>query len=171
MKALIAYFSRNGENYVNGVIKNLSMGNTEIAAKWIQQITGGDMFQINPMVKYSTDYSQCIEEAKKDLQRDARPELEQYPEDVEKYDVLFLCYPNYWGTMPMAVFTFLEKINFSGKTILPLCTHEGSGMANSLQDLKKMCPKAHIRKGLAIRGSDVAMAKHKIEMWIKEENV
>lgn len=158
MASFIAYFSRRGNNYVNGEIKNLSAGNTEAAAKLIQDLTEVDLFQIEPVVAYSMDYSECIEEAKQDQRRDARPELKVWPESLDAYDTIYLGYPNYWGTMPMAVFTFLEHFDFSGKTIKPFCTHEGSGMGSSESDIKRLCPHAKVEKGLAIHGADVKKA-------------
>ena len=108
MAQLIIYFSRAGGNYVNGTIKDLPVGNTEIAAKMIREITGADIFKIEPVTMYPADYNECIEQAKDDQRRDARPELKEYPDNLEGYDTIYLGYPNYWGTMPMAVFTFLE---------------------------------------------------------------
>ena len=166
MKKLIAYFSRSGNNYVNGTIKNLEVGNTEIAAKMIKEITGSDIFKIEPIRVYSIDYSRCIEEAKDDLNRDARPELKDYLDSIEEYDVIYLGYPNYWGTMPMAVFTFLEKYDFSNKIIKPFCTHEGSGAGSSINDIKKICPQAKIKSALSIHGADVKQAGESIKNWI-----
>ena len=109
----------------------------------------------------------CIEEAKKDLRAKARPELVSIPESIDEYDTVILAYPNYWGTMPMAVFTFLEKFDFSGKTILPLCTNEGSGMGGSERDIRKACPGATVKKGLPITGSAAANSKGSVERWLK----
>lgn len=166
MANLIAYFSRRGNNYVNGEIKNLSVGNTEIAATLIHDATGADLFQIEPVVPYSMDYSECIEEAKQDQRRDARPELKAWPESLDRYDTIYLGYPNYWGTMPMAVFTFLERFDFSGKIIKPFCTHEGSGMGNSEKDIKRLCPTVMVEQGLAIHGADAKKASNVIKEWI-----
>lgn len=166
MSAIIAYFSRAGGNYVRGEIKSLSKGNTEIAAEIIQKLTGADLFKIEPMCAYSDDYSQCIEEAKQDKCRGARPELKTYIDSIDKYDTLYLGYPNYWGTMPMAVFTFLEKYDFTGKTIKPFCTHEGSGMGSSETDIKRICPEANIEKGLAIYGFKVKDSEPDIKSWL-----
>ncbi len=168
MKELIAYFSRANQNYVNGVIKNLDIGNTQIAAEILQKQTGADIFKIDPVVSYSHDYSECIEEAKADQRRDARPELKAYPDSLDEYDTIYLGYPNYWGTMPMAVFTFLEKYDFSGKTIKPFCTHEGSGMGSSEIDLKRICPTAKIEKGWAIRGGSADKSASALEKWNKK---
>lgn len=168
MSEIIVYFSRKDENYVNGTLKKLDVGNTQIAAGFLQKLTGAKLFQIEPALEYSKDYNECIAQAQADQKRDARPELKSYPEGIEKYDVIYLGYPNYWGTMPMAVFTFLERFDFSGKTIFPFCTHEGSGMGNSVKDIKRLCPGAKIGKGLALKGGSVNNAEPTIKSWLKE---
>lgn len=168
MAQIIVYFSREGENYVSGAIKNLKVGNTEVAAKMIQDYTDADLFKMEPNVPYSADYNECIAQAQDDQRRDARPELKEYPESLEKYDTVYLGYPNYWGTMPMAVFTFLEHFDFNGKTILPFCTHEGSGMGRSEEDIKRLCPGAVVKKGLAIHGASVSRSEKDIKEWIKK---
>jgi len=108
----------------------------------------------------------CIEEAKKDLRSKARPELVSMPDSIDGYDTIVLAYPNYWGTMPMAVFTFLEHYDFSGKTILPLCTNEGSGMGGSERDIKRTCPGATVKSGLSITGSSAANSKGAVQRWL-----
>ena len=108
----------------------------------------------------------CIEEAKRDLRAKARPELVSLPESIDSYDTIVLAYPNYWGTMPMAVFTFLEAFDFTGKRILPLCTNEGSGMGGSERDLKRACPGAEVKKGLSITGSQAANSKGAVQKWL-----
>ncbi len=163
---LIAFYSRADENYVNGLIKTLEVGNTELAADIIKELTGGDLFKIEQIKPYSKDYNKCIDQAQSDQKRNARPELKSYPESVYKYDVIYLGFPNYWGTMPMAVFTFLEHFDFSGKIIKPFCTHEGSGMGSSINDIKMLCPTANVEKGLPIRGGSVQRSKSDIEKWI-----
>lgn len=166
MAALIAYFSRADENYFSGALRTIEVGNTEIAAKMIQKETGADLFCIAPLQPYAKDYNTCIEEAKNDQKRDARPELKSYPESLDNYDTIYLGYPNYWGTMPMAVFTFLEHFDFSGKKIKPFCTHEGSGMGQSEADIRRLCPDAKVEKGLAIQGTHVADAGSAIHKWV-----
>lgn len=165
-KKLIAFYSRADENYVNGMIKTLEVGNTEVAANMIKELTGADLFQIEQAKPYAKDYNECIAQAQADQRKDARPELKHYPETLDEYDMIYLGYPNYWSTMPMAVFTFLEHFDFSGKAIKPFCTHEGSGMGCSVSDIKKICPAAKIEKGLAIRGSSVERARNDIGKWI-----
>lgn len=163
---LVAFYSRADENYVNGMIKTLDIGNTEVAAGMIQKVTDAEMFKMEQMQAYSRDYNECIEQAQSDQRRNARPELKNYPKSIEEYDTIYLGFPNYWGTMPMAVFTFLEHFDFSGKIIKPFCTHEGSGMGNSVKDIEKLCPGAKIEKGLAIRGGSVESSQKEIEKWI-----
>jgi flavodoxin len=166
MSKLVVFFSRKGNNYVNGLIKNLSKGNTEVAANMIAEITGADLFKLEPVVEYSTDYTKCTNEAAEDKRKNARPDLIKYPDSLDAYDTIYLGYPNYWGTAPMAVFTFLERYDFSGKTIKPFCTHEGSGMGSSERDINKSCPGATVEKGLAIHGADVNSARKTIEKWV-----
>ncbi len=167
-KTLIAYFSREGGNYVGGKIVNLPVGNTEVVAKMIEKLTGGELFKIDPVKIYSQDYTTCTNEAQAELRAGARPELRSYPDSLDAYDTIILCYPNWWGTMPMPVWTFLEKYDFSGKTILPLCTHEGSGMGQSESDIKRLCPGAKVEKGLAIRGGGVNSAENDIVAWLNK---
>ena len=112
------------ENYFGGQRRYITEGNTEKAAKMLAELTGADLFQIEQKVPYAADYDTCIAQAKKDLQAGARPELVTLPDSLDEYDEIYLGYPNYWGTMPMAVYTFLEHFDFSGKTIHPFCTHE-----------------------------------------------
>lgn len=165
-KKLIVFYSRADENYVSGTLKNLEIGNTEIAAGIIKELTGGDLFKIEQQIPYSKGYNECIEQARNDQRKNARPELISYPDSISEYDVIYLGYPNYWSTMPMAVFTFLEHFDFSGKIIKPFCTHEGSGMGVSENDIKKLCPGAEVKKGLSIYGSRVENSKKEIEKWV-----
>ena len=118
------------------------------------------------MQPYAKGYNQCIAQAQEDQKRDARPELKAYPESIDAYDTIYLGFPNYWSTMPMAVFTFLEHFDFSGKIIKPFCTHEGSGMGRSEKDIKRLCPNAKVEKGLAIYGSSVSRSRKDFEKWI-----
>ncbi|URZ05547.1 flavodoxin [Clostridium felsineum] len=166
-KCLIAYFSRKGNNYVDGGIKNLAVGNTEVAAEIIRKVIDGDIFCIDSVKEYPKDYTEATNVAKEELNLNARPNLSDKVENMEDYDVIILGYPNWWGTMPMPVFTFLEEYNFSGKTILPFCTHEGSGLGHSEKDIKKVCSNSDILSGLAIRGSSVNTAEKSIVSWLE----
>lgn len=167
-KYLVAYYSRRGENYAGGNLVDLPVGNTEAAAQTIQSLTGADTFRIDTVKEYPRDYHETTDAAKKELREQARPELKELPDTIDEYGVIFLGYPNWWGTYPMAVATFLEAFDFSGKTIVPFCTHEGSGMGSSERNLRAACPGATVLGGLAIRGSDVRHAGPSIENWIKE---
>ncbi len=168
-KVLVAFYSRANENYVNGQIKNLKVGNTEIAANEIANLTNADMFKIEQVNPYSDNYNECISQAQDNQRKNARPELKKYPERIDEYDVIYLGYPNYWSTMPMAVFTFLEHFDFGNKIIKPFCTHEGSGMGSSINDIKKLCPNAKVEKGLAIHGGSVERSQKDIENWVKSK--
>ncbi len=168
MSNLIVYYSRKGQNYRSGSIKYLSKGNTEIVAEFIQKAVGGELFEVETVKNYSEDYYTCTDEAKKELQNNARPKLKRYKENLNDYDVIFVGYPNWWGTMPMAMFTFLENYDLSGKTIIPFCTNEGSGMGSSERDLKRVCMGAKIKKGLPVYGSDVENSEKYVSDWAKQ---
>ncbi len=168
MKNLIVYFSRKGQNYWNGSIKNLSKGNTEIVAEFIQKFIGGDLFEVETIKPYSDDYYECIDEAKKELYESSHPEIKAYVNDMDQYDKIFVGYPNWWGTMPRAMFTFLEHYDLSDKWIIPFCTNEGSGMGTSERDLKRICKNATIMKGLAIHGAEAKDSEAKVVTWIKK---
>lgn len=167
MSNLIIYYSRKGQNYWNGSIKDLKKGNTEIVAEYIQKAVGGDLFEVETVKPYSEDYYACIDEAQKELHANARPEIKRYPENVESYDVIFVGYPNWWGTMPMAMFTLLEKCDLTGKKIIPFCTNEGSGMGSSERDLKNVCKGAEVLKGLSVHGAEAAQSEKQVSEWAK----
>ncbi|WP_440950528.1 flavodoxin [Methanosphaerula subterraneus] len=161
-KCLIAYFSRPGNNYVNGSIVNLPAGNTEVVATMIREMTGGDLFHIKSVTAYPEGYTETTEVAQQELRANARPKLTRHLENLASYDLVFLGYPNWWGTMPMPVFTFVEDYDLAGKTIAPFCTHEGSGIGRSVADIKKICPQSTVLKGRAIRGGEVNRAQDEI---------
>jgi flavodoxin len=166
-KSLIAYYSRKGNNYVSGNIVNLPIGNTEVIAKKIKEFIGGELFEINTVKPYPIDYSETINVARDELRKNARPELTEPVKNMDDYEVIYLGYPNWWGTFPMAVFTFLESYNLAGKTIIPFCTHEGSGLGKSIEDIKRICPGSNVLKGLPIRGSQVRNAHDEIISWLQ----
>ena len=166
-KKLVAYFSHKGENYSKGKIVNLKKGNTEIAAEMISSIIDADIFEIIADKKYPIKYDDCIEIAKKELRENSRPKLKDNI-DIKEYDIIFVGYPNWWGTMPMPVWSFLEGKDFTDKKILPFCTHEGSGLGKSESDIKKLTSGAEVLKGLAINGSEVNSSDKKIKKWLEE---
>ena len=166
--SLILYFSRAGNNYSSDGIKNIEIGNTEVIANYIKEFTDADMFKIEPLKEYPLDYMECTELAKEELNNNVRPELKEYLNDIDDYDIIYLGFPNWWNTLPMAVWTQLEKLDFEGKIIKPFVTHEGSGFGRSEKDIKKLCNGAEIRKGLSIQGSLVDDSKDKVKTWLNE---
>lgn len=161
MKALIIYFSRADENYAVGYIDK---GNTEIVAEFVQELTGADMFKVEPAVPYAADYKTCIEEAK---QRIGNAPIKEKLADITAYDTIFIMSPIYWGTYAPEVETALTGLDFSGKTVRVISTHEGSGLGSIVDDVKKMCKGANVDgKGLAIVGSKAGSSKNKVAEWL-----
>ena len=165
---VIIYYSRKGENYWNGGIKNIAKGNTQIVAEFIQKAVGGDLFEVETVKEYAANYYACIDEAKKELREQARPELKKYLDSIDGYDNIFVCGPCWWGTFPMAVFTQLEKLDFVGKKVMAVMTHEGSGLGSCERDLKKICKGAVFGKGLAVHGADAAKSEGVVAAWAKQ---
>ena len=166
MAKLIVFYSRADENYFSGAYRYIPVGNTEKLANMIAEVTGAELFKIEQQIPYSADYETCIAQAKKDLQANARPALVSMPDSLDAYDEIYLGYPNYWGDMPMAVYTFLENFDWSGKTIHPFCTHEGSGLAQTERKIQNTCKGAAVTRGLAIHGGSVDQAKASVEKWV-----
>ncbi|MBO4733397.1 MAG: flavodoxin, partial [Clostridia bacterium] len=143
-KSLIIYFSRADENYAVGYIDK---GNTEIAAEYVSELTGADMFKVEPSVPYAKDYNTCIKEAK---ERIGNAPVKSKPTDISEYDTVFIMSPIYWGTYAPEVETALGGLDFTGKTVRVICTHEGSGLASMLSDVKRICKDANVQSnGLA----------------------
>ena len=166
-KTLIAYFSRTGENFVQGAIKGLEVGNTEIIAKKIQEFTGGDLFKIDPVIPYDDNYDICSNQSRQDFQNKARPAFKDPLADIAQYDTIYVLFPNYWNTMPMHVWTFLEKYDFTNKTIKPLVTHMGSRFGTAEIDIQNIAPKAKVLKGMAILGDLANDSNAKIKSWVE----
>ena len=163
-ESLVIYFSRADENYAVG---NIEKGNTEFIAEYIQEITGADLFKVEPAKPYSKNYKVCCDEALEEKRENARPEIKEYLNDISNYEVIYIGSPIYWGTMPMSMFTLLEKLDFTGKTIKVFTTHEGSGLGNVVSDVKKICKGANVIDSLAIQGRLVHESKGKVANWIK----
>lgn len=181
-KILIAYFTR-AENIavdpnvdaiasasinVNG---DAVTGNVQILAGMIATVTDGDVFSIQTEEKYPTGYRDTTDLASTEQSEAARPALATHVENFEDYDVIFLGYPNWWGTLPMAVETFLEEYDFTGKTIIPFASHEGSGLGSGPRDIEPLCPDATVLDGLAVRGGSVSGAQSDVESWISNLNL
>jgi flavodoxin len=153
-QTLIAYYSRSG--------------NTGIAAKIIHELAGGDMFRIDTVKSYPSDYYETTDMAKEELRQNARPSIVNPPADISKYSTVYLGFPNWWSTMPMAVWTFLEMYDWSGKTIVPFCTHGGGGPGHCEKDIASLCPGARVHHALSIQATNVKAAQPEIENWIAQ---
>ena len=168
-KILVAYFSRTGEEYSVG---NISKGNTKIVAEIIAQKTGGELFEIKPVKNYPTDYKECTQVASREKATKARPAISNAVENFSDYDTIFLGYPIWWGDMPMVVYTFLESYDFSGKKIIPFCTHGGSGLSSTDQQITLACSNAKILQGFSIRGTtaqkNFSETEQKISDWLNK---
>ena len=166
-KVLVAYFSRTGENYGVGVIEK---GNTEIIAEMIAAKTGGDLFRIESVNAYPSAYDDCTKVAREEKNANARPELIATVTDFDDYDVIYLGYPIWWSDMPMPIYTFLESYDFSGKTIIPFCTHAGSGLSGTVKSIQTACSGATVRDGFAISGAtaqnDRTSAEKQVSDWL-----
>ena len=167
-KNLILYYSRRGENYVNGAVKELEKGNTEVVVEYIRAAVDADVFRVETEAEYPKDYYECIQVAKTETKAGARPPLKAYLDSLEGYDNIFVCGPIWWGTYPMAMFSLLEKLDWKGKKVLPLTTHAGSGLASCERDLKKLCKGAKVGKGLAVHGADAAKSQKAVADWAKK---
>ena len=165
---LVVYFSRKGENYMPGGIEVLEKGHTEQAAEFIAKALEADLFEIDTVKTYAANYRACCMEAADETRTGARPEIKGYVPDISGYDTIFVCYPCWCGTAPMCIFTFLEHYDLTGKKIAPLCTNEGSGMANSVTDIAKSCPGAIVLPGLSVRGHKAAQSEAEIVTWAKD---
>ena len=162
-RTLIICYSRRGWNYANGSVVYLERGNTEIAAEYIARETGAEIFGIETVKPYSDDYT-----ARAELRAGARPELRNYLSDISGYDNIVVAGPCWWGTYPCAVFSQLERLDFAGRKVFPLMTHEGSGMGRAAKDLAAVCRGAVIAPGLAVTGSAVANSRDMIAAWARK---
>ncbi len=160
-KSLVIYFSRADENYAVGYIDK---GNTEYIAEFVRDITNADLFKVEPLVPYSKDYNTCIKEAK---QRVGNAPIKENIKDISSYEVIYIMTPVYWGTMAPELETAIKELDFTGKTIRIVTTHEGSGLANVPSDVKRICKGANVLdEAIAIRGADCKNSRNKIENWV-----
>ncbi len=162
-QTLVAYFSRTGENYGVGVIEK---GNTEILAEMIAAKTGGDLFRIRTVNAYPESYDACTAIAKQERDQGARPELTSTVANWDDYEVIYLGYPIWYGDMPMAVYTFLDRYDFTGKTVIPFCTHAGSGLAGTVSSIQAACSGAIVSDGLAVPGTTAQNDRSSLEKQV-----
>ena len=153
-KILVVYFSHSG--------------NTREIANQIHNIVGGDIFEIQTVKPYPNDYDAVVKQARQELDSGYKPESKTKIENIKSYDLIFIGYPNWLGTIPAPVKTFLSEYDFSGKTIAPFCTHGGGGLARSVTDISKLCPKSTLLDSFAIPGSDVKTAQSEVSEWLRK---
>lgn len=152
-KVLIVYFSRSG--------------NTRQLAGQIHNRVGGDMVELKTVTPYPQDYDAVVDMARQEQKSNARPQISTELPGLEAYRTVFIGFPNWWGTMPMPLFTLLEKYDLGARNVIPFCTHEGSRFGRSESDLRRLCPQAHILKGFEVRGSRVASAQNDVDAWLR----
>lgn len=146
-------------------------GNTRGVAAQIHQKVGGDLMELELAKPYSTHYNTCLDEAKRDQERDARPELQTRIPDINQYDVVFLGYPNWWATIPMPIATLLETYDFSGKIVAPFCSHGGGRLGQSVTDIAKLAPRAKITEGLSVHYSGGSSLPRDIDAWLRKNGL
>ena len=162
-KSLVVFFSHAGENYSVG---NITEGNTKIVADYISEATGADQFEIVAEKSYDMPYMQLIDVAKEESRRGELPAYKGTVPDLAQYDTVFIGGPIWWGTYPQVMFTFFRDNDLNGKTIVPFTTHEGSGLGNTVEDLRKAYPKADVLNGFAIAGHDVRTGQSRVQKWL-----
>jgi flavodoxin len=153
-KVLVTYFTHSG--------------NTKTVAEKICEQLNAELSELKTVDIYPVKYNLVVDQAKKEITNNYRPELLSTKENLNEYDIIVIGYPMWWYTCPMAIFSFLEQYDFKGKTILPFCTHEGSGLSTSVEDIKKSVPTAIVKEGLAIRGSKVKESDSIIKAWLSK---
>ena len=163
-KSIIIFFSHAGDNYSVG---NIEMGNTKIVADYITEIVGADQFEIVTHKYDGMAYNPLIKLAKEEANKGELPPYEGEAPDLSQYDTVFIGGPVWWGTYPQVMFTLFRDIKLDGKTVIPFTTHEGSGLANCVEDVKAAFPKATVTKGFSIYGHEVRSNKSKVEKWLK----
>lgn len=143
-------------------------GNTGVVADMIAQATGADLFSIRTVEQYPDTYDATIDQGQQEQSDGARPELATHLENLDSYDTIFLGFPNWWGDMPMAVYTFLDEVDLSGKTVIPFITSGGSGFSNTISTIQQMEPQATVQEGLSIGASSATGAQQQVESWLSE---
>ena len=166
-KSLVLYFSRAGENYNVGMVEK---GSTQLVAEMIAGETGADLFKLETVNAYPENYRECVTVTRNEKNANARPQLQSVPENLTEYKNIYLGYPIWHADMPMALYTFLENNDLSGKTVLPFCTHAGSGLAGTVETIRTKCPGATVTEGFAIAGTTVQQSaestKNSLSAWL-----
>lgn len=163
-KVLIVFFSHAGENYAVG---NIKVGNTKIVADEIQKVTGGDEFEIVANKNYDLPYNDLVNVAKEETEKGEKPSFKGEIKNIDDYDTVFIGGPIWWGTYPRVMFTFFDKYDLNGKTIIPFSTHEGSGLGSVVEDLKTIYPNATFKEAFSIYGTETRKDLSKVDKWLK----
>lgn len=166
---LTVYFSLKGPT-LGAMMKIVEQekGNTEMAAEYIQQAVGGDLFEIETVKTYPKDHMKTIQEAKDELAAGIRVAIKGIPDQWASYGTVYLGFPNWWGTLPMPVVTFLEQLDWTGKRIIPFCTNEGSGLGQSESAIRSICTGAAVADGASFCGHKVKKSEKQIAEWAKK---
>ncbi|MBR1687243.1 MAG: NAD(P)H-dependent oxidoreductase [Prevotella sp.] len=164
-RVLVVYFSHAGDNYAVG---NIKVGNTKLVAQYIKEATGADEFEVVAVKSYDMAYEPLTRLAKQEQQRGEKPAFKGAVKNIGQYDTIFIGTPIWWGTFPQVMFTFFDKYNLNGKTLIPFATHEGSGMGRTVSDLQRLYPRAKVDKGIAIYGHDAKSSKARVLKWLKK---
>lgn len=163
-KVLIVFFSHAGENYNVG---NIKVGNTKLVADEIQKVTGGDEFEIVANKNYDLPYNDLVNVAKEETEKGEKPSFKGEVKNIDDYDTVFIGGPIWWGTYPRVMFTFFDKYDLNGKTIIPFSTHEGSGLGSVVEDLKSLYPNATFKEAFSIYGTETRKDLSKVDKWLK----
>lgn len=163
-RSIVIFFSHAGDNYAVG---NIKVGNTKVVADYISEMTGAAQYEIVTHKYDGMAYNSLVELAKDETAKGELPPYEGEVPDLSQYDTVFIGGPIWWGTYPQVMFTLFRDINLDGKTVIPFTTHEGSGLASTVSDVKKAFPKAHVLEGFSIYGHEVRSGKTKVETWLK----
>jgi len=163
-KSIVIFFSHAGDNYSVG---NVKVGNTKIVADYISELTGAAQYEIVTHKYDGMAYTPLTRLAQEEANKDELPPYEGSAPDLSGYDTVFIGGPVWWGTYPQVMFTLFKDINLDGKTVYPFTTHEGSGLASCVSDVKKAFPKANVKNGFSIYGHEVRTEKAKVEKWLK----
>ena len=163
-RSIVIFFSHAGDNYAVG---NIKVGNTKVVADYFSEMTGAAQYEIVTHKYDGMAYNSLVELAKDETAKGELPPYEGEVPDLSQYDTVFIGGPIWWGTYPQVMFTLFRDINLDGKTVIPFTTHEGSGLASTVSDVKKAFPKAHVGEGFSIYGHEVRSGKAKVETWLK----
>ena len=166
-KVLIVFFSHAGENYAVG---NIKVGNTKLVADEIQKVTDGDEFEIVAEKNYDLPYNDLVNVAKEETEKGEKPSFKGEIKNIDDYDTVFIGGPIWWGTYPRVMFTFFDKYDLNGKTIIPFSTHEGSGLGSVVEDLKTIYPNATFKEAFSIYGTETRKDLSKVDKWLKRLN-